>query len=292
MVAFILSRMSDLWRIVACLTLLLLCLAIPLRAEEETYQPFFPSEEEEFQAPPRFSEDDEVPSSPAFNTTVQEEDLDSEELTPGAVGREEPLAPLSAESPFPTEQFPPFPSAQESPSSSSILPPPGPTPPFLSRPSEWEETPPTVIETPPLPAATSFSGRDLVAFQFVEEGKAHFDREEWEVARERFERAISIAPSLPYSYYFLGRIAFAQGDRKRALAYLQKAELLFPRSEKAWLAETMSVKGTVYEDLQDYEEARTAYRRSLRFQPANLKVLSALARLPEEEPLSSDVVSQ
>jgi cytochrome c-type biogenesis protein CcmH/NrfG len=54
----------------------------------------------------------------------------------------------------------------------------------------------------------------------------------------------------------------------------------------------MNVKGTVYEDLQDYEQARTAYRRSLRFQPANLKVLSALARLPEEEPLSSDVVSQ
>ncbi len=292
MVAFILRRRSDLWRIVTCLMLLFLCLAIPLRAEEETYRPLFPSEEEEFQAPPRFSEDDEAPSSPAFNTAVQEEDLDSEELPPGVVGRDEPLSPLPAESPFPTAQFPPFPSAQESPSSSSILPPSGPTPPFLSRPSEWEETPPTVIGTPPLPAATSFSGRDLVAFQFVEEGKAHFDREEWEDARERFERAISIAPSLPYSYYFLGRIAFAQGDRKRALAYLQKAELLFPRSEKALLAETMNVKGTVYEDLQDYEQARTAYRRSLRFQPANLKVLSALARLPEEEPLSSDVVSQ
>jgi tetratricopeptide (TPR) repeat protein len=165
-------------------------------------------------------------------------------------------------------------------------------PPFMLRPSEWETTPPTVAEAPPLPAAALFSGRELAAFQFIEEGKESFDHESWEQAKEPFERAISIAPFLPYSYYFLGRIAFAHGDHKHALAWLQKAELLFPRTERAWLGETTSIKGVVYEDLNDYKQARTAYQRSLRFQPANLKVLSALARLPEEEPPPSDAIVQ
>jgi len=162
----------------------------------------------------------------------------------------------------------------------------------MSRPSEWETTPPTVAEAPPLPAAGLFSGRDLAAFQFIEEGKESFDHENWEQAKEQFERAISIAPFLPYSYYFLGRIAFVHGDHKHALAWLQKAELLFPHTERAWLGETTSIKGVVYEDLSDYKQARTAYQRSLRFQPANLKVLSALARLPEEELPPSDALVQ
>jgi hypothetical protein len=283
-VAFVLKCMSAFWRTVACLMLILLCVTVPLRAEEEEdYQPIFPSEEEEFRVPPRFHAGKEIPSFPAADTAVEEEDLAPEQ--------EQPSRPTVV-NPFPSEQLPSFPSSLEAPYPSSSLPPPGPTPPFLSRPLEWEVTPPSVIGMPPLPPVTSFSGRDLVAFQFIEEGKEHFEREEWDVAQEHFERAISIAPLLPYSYYFLGRIAFAHGDLKRALAFLQKAELLFPRSERAWLGETTSVKGTIYEDLQDYEHARTAYRRSLRFQPANLKVLSALARLPEEESPPSDIISQ
>jgi tetratricopeptide (TPR) repeat protein len=162
----------------------------------------------------------------------------------------------------------------------------------MSRPAEWEVTPPTVIGMPPLPSAISFAGRELVALKFIEEGKAHFDREEWELAREQFERAISLAPFVPYSYYFLGRIAFAERDLKSALAFLQKAEPLFSRTDHAWLGETTSRKGAVYEDLKDYKQARTAYRRSLRFEPANLIVLSALARLPEEEPSLNDAISQ
>jgi tetratricopeptide (TPR) repeat protein len=162
----------------------------------------------------------------------------------------------------------------------------------MSRPLEWEVTPPTVIDMPPLPSANSFANRELVALKFIEEGKAHFDQEEWELAREQFERAISLAPFVPYSYYFLGRIAFAERDLKSALAFLQKAELLFSRTDQAWLGETTSRKGTVYEDLKDYKQARTAYRRSLRFEPANLTVLSALARLPEEESPLSDAIPQ
>jgi cytochrome c-type biogenesis protein CcmH/NrfG len=149
-----------------------------------------------------------------------------------------------------------------------------------------------VTGIPSLPAPTSLSAQELVALGFVEDGKSLLDQQDQEGARELFERAISVAPFQPYSYYFLGRIAFVRGDHKQAIAFLQKAELLFARAERAWLGETTSLKGTVYEDQQDYEHARASYRRSLRFEPANLKVLSALARLPEEEPLSSGSSSQ
>lgn len=286
-------------------------------AEEEEYFDALSSEESEFRAPlindgariVPSAEPDKVRHAPFYrdeefqswhsNETVFEEDLPAETtLLPGSP-REGPPFGLEGETSSPVEQRLPFPplrgqssSLPEQSDGGRIPPPPSETPPFMSRPSEWEVTPPTVIDMPPLPAATAFAGRELVALKFIEEGKAHFDREEWEPAREQFERAVSLAPFVPYSYYFLGRIAFAERDLKSALAFLQKAELLFPRTNHAWLGETTSRKGTVYEDLQDYAQARTAYRRSLRFQPANLKVLSALARLPEEEPALSVAIPQ
>lgn len=294
---------------------LVLCVVCHGWAEEEGYLDALSSEESEFRSPltnegaglvpsaehkvqhPPFYEDEEFQAW-SSDEAVFEEDLPAETTLPGSPREESPFG-LEGEPSTPAEQQLPFPPLEGQSSSfpersdfSGIPPPPAETPPFMSRPSEWEMTPPTVIDVPPLPAASAFADRELVALKFIEEGKTHFDREEWELAREQFERAVSLAPFVPYSYYFLGRIAFAERDLKSALAFLQKAELLFPRTDHAWLGETTSRKGTVYEDLQDYKQARIAYRRALRFEPANLKVLSALARLPEEEPPLSNAISQ
>jgi hypothetical protein len=164
--------------------------------------------------------------------------------------------------------------------------------PFLSRPPEWDVAPPIVKGVPSLPDPVAFSPQERVALWFVEEGKNMMEQENREGARERFERAISIAPTQPYSYYFLGRLAFVGDDHQLALAFLQRAELLFAHGDSAWLGEVARVKGIVYEDLGEYENARVAYRRSLQFVPANLKVLSALARLPEAEAVASEFLPQ
>jgi Flp pilus assembly protein TadD len=111
-----------------------------------------------------------------------------------------------------------------------------------------------------------------------------------EGARDRFERALAIAPFQPYGYYFLGRLAFTRGDTKQALAFLRKAELSFAPGEQAWLSETTGLQGAIYEELGDYPRARIAYQHCLQLTPTNLKALSALARLPEEERLPSDSV--
>lgn len=266
-----------------------LCVAVHSWAAGQEYLDDLSSEDSEFHSP--------------FNEEVQtwhsDDAVFEEDLPPPGSPREEPLFGLEGETSVPEERerhFPPLEEHSSSPPEQAdfggMSPPPPKTPPFMSRPSEWELTPPTVIDAPPLPSANLFAERELVALKFIEEGKAHFDHEEWELAREQFERAISIAPLVPYSYYFLGRIAFAERDLKSALAFLQKAELLLPRTNRAWLGETTGRKGIVYEDLKDYKQARTAYRRSLRFEPANLKVLSALARLPEEESTPHDAIFQ
>jgi tetratricopeptide (TPR) repeat protein len=219
---------------------------------------------------------------------------DHEEDMEGVM-EEEQSRPSEQDTLSPVQEKPLFPKARtrETPalSGDTYLPPvtaPIETLPYLSRPAEWEVSPPTVTGIPSLPSSSSLPAQELIALGFVEDGKALLDQQNQEGARELFERAIGIAPFQPYSYYFLGRLAFARGDHKQAIAFLQKAELLFARAERAWLGETISLKGTVYEDLQDYEHARVAYQRSLRFEPANLKVLSALARLPEEEPVPSE----
>jgi hypothetical protein len=235
--------------------------------------------------------DDETERAPFVGEAMQEDDLSSDEDVSNSGTEDSPSSSREEEDgEFPDERPQGLPEEEQSfpattTESAPVMEPPVPqeAPPFLSRPSEWESKPPTVLGAPPLPAAAVFTGRDLAAFQFVALGKENFDQERWEQAEAQFERAVSLSPSLPYSYYFLGRIAFAHRDHKRALAFLQKAELLFPRTERAWLGETDSMKGLVYEDLNDYVQARIAYHNSLRFQPANLKVLSALARLPEEE---------
>ena len=136
------------------------------------------------------------------------------------------------------------------------------------------------------------SPQDVVALRFVEEGKGLLEKEEVEQAQERFEKAVAIAPQQPYSYYFLGRVSFAQDEHKQALAFLQKAELLFSVNDQFWRGETACLKGAIYEDLGDNSQARTAYRQCLEFFPQNLSALSALARLPAEEPLPSDYFPQ
>jgi len=145
---------------------------------------------------------------------------------------------------------------------------------------------------PALPTANMLSPQDRVALHFVEAGVEALTREDFEQAKEQFERALEIAPLQPYSYYFLGRLAFVRGEHRKALLLLQKADLLFIRGDQAWRGETARLKGAVYEDLGDYTHARTSYRLCLQLAPYNLRAMSALARLASEEPYSSATFSR
>ena len=77
------------------------------------------------------------------------------------------------------------------------------------QPLATEETPLTAIASPPLPTPVASSPQDLVALRFVGQGKGALAQGDLDQAREQFQRAVAVAPLQPYSYYFLGRVAFA-----------------------------------------------------------------------------------
>lgn len=197
---------------------------------------------------------------------VSEEDLPPEES-------QAPALPLGEVSPLP-----PPPSAAKKIEGTAPVPPVA------------KEPPVTAPTAPVLSANAKLSPQELVALRFVEVGKGLLAQENLDRAREQFERAVSLAPLQPYGYYFLGRVAFARREHKQAVAFLRKAELLFTPGDRAWLGETTSLQGAVYEDLGDYVQARAAYQRCLQVAPTNLKALSALARLSAEEPPPSDTL--
>lgn len=147
------------------------------------------------------------------------------------------------------------------------------TPVFPNAPPE-----PAAEQPPPIPA------RERLALHFVDEGRAAFNREEYRTARLLFERAVEAAPLRAEGYYFLGRANLALGRPDRALAFLHKAELLFPAENPEWLGKTTCLQGAIHEEAGDHPRARASYRRCLEFSPDNLRAVSALARLPGEEP--------
>ncbi len=160
--------------------------------------------------------------------------------------------------------------------------PPLPVSPALPLP---DKNTPASAETPGHNAPAALSPSGLAALRFVKEGKDSLKAGEPERAQVLFERAVELAPFQPYSYHFLGRLSLSQGKLQQALAFLQKAELLLPRTQTVWLGETICLRGQVAEDLGHIEEARSAYQRCLRFAPGNLRAVTALARLPQPEPV-------
>ncbi|MGE0827142.1 MAG: tetratricopeptide repeat protein [Candidatus Binatia bacterium] len=142
----------------------------------------------------------------------------------------------------------------------------------------------TLTSGPPdLPAARTLLPHEQVALSFVIRGREAMAREEAAVAKAYFERAIEIAPLLPFSYYFLGKLAFLYEKHEQALPLLQKAGTLLARRNHLWCGEALRLLGAVYEDMGEYEHARATYRQSLDFAPANLQIRSALARLSDGE---------
>ena len=228
--------------------------------------------------------------------TFDEEDLHphSQSITPKdeseneRIDEESPDASIEGQEKFPhhdsrTEQ--PLPSVEDAPSPSS-------GPDALAGEESAEESPIVTSGPPALPEGSALLPQEQVALSFVTMGVEAMGTEDFVRARALFERAIEIAPLQPYSYFFLGRLALTRGEHQKALPLLRKADILLTRGDQAWRSEALNVQGAVYEDLGEIPQARRAYRKSLQFFPQNLRAMSALARLAEEESDSGETVPQ
>ena len=95
--------------------------------------------------------------------------------------------------------------------------------------------------------------------------------------------AVSIDPSNPFAYFYLGRVYAERRDFAQALTFFKRAEIGFG-SNPQWLGATIGNEGTCYEEMNQMNEAADAYRRALAAAPDNLMARAGFGRLGEEFP--------
>lgn len=91
-------------------------------------------------------------------------------------------------------------------------------------------------------------------------------------------QAVSIDPSNPYAYFFLGRAYLLKNNYPQALIFFRRAEIGFG-SNPPWLGETLGFEGACYEETGRPDDALSAYKQALAATPNNLMARSGYARL-------------
>jgi Tetratricopeptide repeat len=97
-------------------------------------------------------------------------------------------------------------------------------------------------------------------------------------AIQSLTRALSVDPSDPYVYFYLGRAYLRKNDDHEALTFFQRAEIGLA-ADPLWMGETLAFEGACYEQLGKTSEAITAYRHALDSSPNNLMARTGYARL-------------
>lgn len=102
-------------------------------------------------------------------------------------------------------------------------------------------------------------------------------------------RAVSIDPSNPYAYFYLGRAWLQRKNYPQALTFLKHAEIGFS-SNSAWLGETFAFEGVAYEQSDNVSAAAAAYQQAMQTSPGNLMARVGYARIaPQAQASPADV---
>ncbi|HLO78281.1 MAG TPA: STY4199 family HEPN domain-containing protein [Magnetospirillum sp.] len=98
---------------------------------------------------------------------------------------------------------------------------------------------------------------------YILRGQIYMALGQWDQARTALETAIRLEPDNDFAYTRLGALKQSQKDAPGALAMLDKALAINPKSKWAWLW-----KGVVYgEIMEDWDKARDAYDHALALDP-------------------------
>ena len=81
------------------------------------------------------------------------------------------------------------------------------------------------------PLLSAPSNADALAARHNVAGIQAYKQEQWDRAKERFETAIQIAPSLAEAHYNLGMVLYRQGKDAEANPHFLKAAALAPENE-------------------------------------------------------------
>lgn len=174
---------------------------------------------------------------------------------------------------------------------------PAPTPP-RDRPSLGEEkigtdqadtaAAPAVPPVQPPDPATVVASIDAstppsraASLRLTDEGRRFLEASDPANALDRLEQALKIDPSNPHAYYWLAQVHDRRGRPDQALAFADKAVVLFPAGERGWLTQAYTFRASVLERAGRFPEARASYKRAVSVEPGNVAARAGLARLGE-----------
>lgn len=138
----------------------------------------------------------------------------------------------------------------------------------------------------PLPDLAAVAGAGLpqreASMKLLQQGQALLRAERHEAALARFEQAIRVDSSNPYSHYFVARAHYFLGSHRESLNFLEVAESGLAVDDR-WLAEVYVLRARNATALGFHARADLDYVRALEIQPFHGY---ALARLTTIEPLA------
>ncbi len=136
-----------------------------------------------------------------------------------------------------------------------------------------------ISDTPLAPeVAASASPARSASIRTVERARDQIVSGNADEAIRSLSRALSIDPTNPYVYFYLGRAYFMKKNYAQALTFLQRAEIGFS-SDPAWMGETRGFEGAAYEESGRPAEAQVAYKHALESAPNNRIALTGYGRL-------------
>jgi len=100
-----------------------------------------------------------------------------------------------------------------------------------------------------------------------------------DVASRDLDGAVSIDPSDPYAYFYLGRASIAKENYAQAMTFLKRAEIGFGSRNPLWLSETLGFEALTYEESGHDAAAAAAYQQALQVNPGNLMARVGYTRL-------------
>ncbi len=118
------------------------------------------------------------------------------------------------------------------------------------------------------------------SLRFAEDGRKALEASKPDDAIRDLGRAISIDPTDPYAYFYLGRAYMLKKDYPQALAFFGRSEVGV-RTVPAWLGEVKSFEGACLEEQGKFPQAAAAYRQALDVAPGNLMARTGYGRLSE-----------
>lgn len=118
------------------------------------------------------------------------------------------------------------------------------------------------------------------SLRFAEQGRKALETSKLDDAIRELGRAISIDPTDPYAYFYLGRTYMMKKDYSQALAFFGRSEVGL-RAVPAWLGEVKSFEGACLEQQGKFPQAAAAYKQALDAAPSNLMARAGYGRLSE-----------